>query len=147
MINQTQTKTIIFNHTNKYQFRARLKINNEILETVEETKLLGTIITKDLNTEKIVKRSYARMELLRKLADSHPPISDMKQVYITFVRSLLEQSGIVWHSSLSQQNKIDLESVQKTALKIILKDKFISYEHSLNILEIETLKNRKKCSC
>ena len=56
MINQTKTKTMIFNHTNKYQFRTRLNINNEILETVEETKLLGTIITNDLkwdkNTEK-----------------------------------------------------------------------------------------------
>ena len=61
---------------------------------MEETKLLGTIITSDLkwdkNTEKIVKRSYARMELLRKLSEFHPPNSDMKQVYITFVRSLLE---------------------------------------------------------
>ena len=70
MINQTKTKTMIFNHTNKYQFRTRLNINNEILETVEETKLLGTIITNNLkwdkNTEKIVKRSYARMELLKK---------------------------------------------------------------------------------
>ena len=65
----------------------------------------------------------------------------MKQVYITLVRSLLEQSSTVWHSSLSQQNKIDLERVQKLALKIILKDQFISYEHALNILELETLKN------
>ena len=73
---------------------------------MEETKLLGTIITNDLKWD------------------------------ITFVRSLLEQSSTVWHSSLSQQNKIDLESEQKIAHKIILKDEFISYEHSLNILEI-----------
>ena len=56
MINQTWTKTMIFNDTNKYQFRTRLTINNEVLETVEQTKLLGHFITNDLkwdkNTEK-----------------------------------------------------------------------------------------------
>ena len=60
-INQSKTKTMIFNFTNNYQFNTRLKINNELLETVEETKLLGTIITSDLtwdkNTKNIVKKS------------------------------------------------------------------------------------------
>ena len=51
-INQSKTKTMIFNFTNNYQFNTRLKINNEILETVEETKLLGTIITSDLTWDK-----------------------------------------------------------------------------------------------
>ena len=148
MINQTKTKTMIFYHTNKYQFRTRLELNKYILETVEETKLLGTIITNDLkwdkNTDRIIKRSYARMDILRKLSEYQPPVSDMKQVYITFVGSLLEQSSNVWHSSLTQQNEIDLERVQKIALKIILKDKYTSYLNALNILELDTLKDRRE---
>ena len=70
--------------------------------TLSETRIL----------KKIVRRSYATMELLRKLSEYHPPNSDMIHVYIPFVRSLLEQSSNVWHSSLSQENKIDLERVQ-----------------------------------
>ena len=65
-INQTKTKTMIFNHTNNYQFSTRLKLNNEILETVDNTKLLGTIITNDLiwdlNTNNIVQEASARKE-------------------------------------------------------------------------------------
>ena len=139
---------MLFNYTNKYQFRTRLNIDNKILETVEETKLLGTIITNDLkwdkNTDKIVKRSYARLELLRKLSAFQPPKNEMKQVYISFIRSLLEQSSNVWHSSLTKQNENDLERVQKVALKIILKNNYISYENALNVLELETLKDRRE---
>ena len=47
-INQTKTKCMIFNFTNKYTFNTRLALNNEILETVSKTKLLGTIVTNDL---------------------------------------------------------------------------------------------------
>ena len=57
-------------------FNTRLALNNKILETVSETKLLGTIVTNDLkwdrNTEHIVKKSYARMEILRKLSAFWP---------------------------------------------------------------------------
>ena len=52
MINQSKTKTMIIKFTNNYQFNTRLKINNEILETVEETKLLGTILSNDLTWAK-----------------------------------------------------------------------------------------------
>ena len=37
-----------FNFTHNYQFGTRLKIHNEQLETVTETKLSGTIFTNDL---------------------------------------------------------------------------------------------------
>ena len=95
------------------------------MEVIDSTRLLGTIITNNLswdpNISDIVKRSNARMELLRKLDGFGVPKEDMKLVYILFIRSLLEQSAVVWHSSLNQENIDDLERVQKSALKIILK--------------------------
>ena len=97
----------------------------------------------DANTSNICKKSYARMELLRKLAGFNPPKSDMKNVYIVYIRSLLEQSSNVWHSGLTIQNEIDLERVQKVALKLILKENYKSYEHALNYLELDTLKQRR----
>ena len=63
---------MVFNFTDKYQFSTRLNLNNENLEIVKHAKLLGVTISDDLkwdlNTENLVKRANARMELLRKVA-------------------------------------------------------------------------------
>jgi hypothetical protein len=56
------------------------------------------------------------------------------------VRSQLEQSAVVWHLSLTEENISDLERVQKLAVKIILGQKYQNYEK----LGIETLEERKK---
>ena len=71
----------------------------------------------------------------------------MKQIYISYIRSLVEQSSNVWHSSLTIDNEMDLERVQKIALKIILKEKYQNYENALNILELDTLKDRREILC
>ena len=41
---------------------------------------------------------------------------DLLAIYESFLRSNLEQSAAVWHSSLSKCNEFDLERVQKSAL-------------------------------
>ena len=151
MINQAKSKTMLFNFTTKYQFNTRLKINNQILETVKETRLLGTVITSDLkwdrNTNDIVKRAYTRMDIIRKLKNFEAPYKDLKHIYIVYVRSLLEQSSNVWHSSLTIQNKNDLERVQKVALKIILGSDYKTYSNALNFLDLETLNERREHLC
>ena len=142
---------MVFNFTTKYQFSTRLSIENQILEEVSETKLLGTILTNDLkwdkNTEKIVKRANARMQILRIASSFNPSLADLKIIYVSYVRSLLEQSCTIWHSSLSGENSDDLERVQKSALKIILKDNYKNYTNALNFLEFETLKDRREFLC
>ena len=87
------------------------------------------------------------MAILRKLSCFQAPEKDMKQVYIAYIRSLLEQSSNVWHSSLSVENKNYRETVQKIALKIILKEKYESYQNALNHLEFDTLKDRREQLC
>ena len=124
-INERKTKTMIFNFSKNYKFTTRLEMNGEPLDVIESTKLLGTVISNNLswdeNVSVLVRKSNARMELLRKLAVFGAPDEDMKTIYILFIRSLLEQSAPVWHSSITQENSDDLERVQKSALKIILK--------------------------
>ena len=106
----------------------RLAIGGELLETVTETKLLGTVVTNNLkwdkNTENIVKKANKRMELLRRIAPFGTNKEEMKNLYILYIRSLLEQSCVVWHSGLTLENSQDLERVQKTALKLILKEEY-----------------------
>ena len=87
------------------------------------------------------------MQLLRKVSSFGAPLDDLKTIYILFVRSHLEQSATVWHSNLTQENRDDLERVQKSAMKIIFKEKYQSYEKSLQLLEIETLEYRREQLC
>ena len=53
----------------------------------------------------------------------------------------------MWHSSLTGENKTDLERVQKTALKVIFGVKYKSYENALKILDVETLNDRRINLC
>ena len=44
-------------------------------------------------------------------------------------------------------NEIDLERVQKSALKVILKDKYGDYKSALRKLNIESLFDRRELLC
>ena len=70
-LNKEKTKVIIFNYTLNYQFSTRLYVEETLLEIVQQTKLLGCIITSDLtwweNTNAITKKAYKRLEILRRL--------------------------------------------------------------------------------
>ena len=105
-----------FNFTKKGQFTTRLNLNGKNVENVNEMKLLGTIITNDLklkkNTKFLIKRAYAQMELLRKLTSFTKSIEDRKHIYKSFIRSVLEQSCVVWNFNITKQNERELERVQ-----------------------------------
>ena len=53
----------------------------------------------DQNTQYLVKKANARMQLLTKIAGFGATREDLRTVYTTFVRSILEQSAVVWHTS------------------------------------------------
>ena len=137
--------------TQNYQFTFRLTLDAENVELFSEAKLLGTIIQSDMkwnsNTSNIVRRANARMILLRKLAEFGATEEDLKIIYISYIRSILEQSAVVWHTSLTESNREDLERVQKTASKIILKNKYITYMKSLEDLSLDTLEIRRNKLC
>ena len=142
---------MIFNFTQKYQFTTRLEINGDTLEVVPKTKLLGVLIQDDLkwdaNISSLVKRANARMVILRKLSEFGAPREDMKTIYISYIRSILEQSSVVWHKSLTLQNQEDLTRIQKSACRIILKHKYTTYEKALEILDLEDLSARRDKLC
>ena len=68
----------------------------------------------------LVKKANARMELLRKVASFNPSIADKRTIYILYVRSILEQSCVVWNSSLTAENTSDLERIEKAAVQIMM---------------------------
>ena len=62
------------------------------------------------------------------------------------IRSKLEQSAVVWHSGLTEKKR-DLERVQKSALKIILKDRYKNYKNALNVMNMDSLEVRRENLC
>ena len=133
-------KKMIFIFSKNHQFTTDLELDGEAIETVKETKLLGTVITEKLdwtkNTEKIVKEANKRMVFLHKTSKFTCNKSDLKKIYILQIRSKLEQSAVVWHSSLTQKCKNRLERVQKSALRLILGDQYSSYKNVLEVLNL-----------
>ena len=87
------------------------------------------------------------MQFLHKSAKFTNNVKDLKQIYISQVRSKLEQSAVVWHSSLTMKNEYDLERVQKAALRIILGNKYQGYDNALATLQMKSLKDRRDELC
>ena len=110
-INEDKTKYMIFTRVN-IDFTTRLTVNGTKIDKLDEIKVVGVWLTSDLkwgkNTQELCKRAYARISLLTKLRYVGVKREDLIDVYILFVRSLLEYCAVVWHSRLTieQQNCI-----------------------------------------
>ena len=87
------------------------------------------------------------MQILNRAASFTSNIQDLRSIYLTYVRNILEQSAVVWHSSLTKKNRRDLERVQKTAVRMIMGKKFSSYEKDLKKLNLENLNDRREKLC
>ena len=150
-LNSKKTKVMAFNFSSDKKFSTDIKLGNETIETVSETKLLGTIITDDLrwnkNTENIVKETNKRMRLLHRASKFTSNIQDLKQIYMLQIRSKLDQSAVVWHSSLTQRNRADLERIQKSAVKCIVGQSYVTYEDALVKLGLQSLEKRREAMC
>ena len=71
----------------------------------------------------------------------------MVDIYILYIRSILETSAVVWHSSLTQSEIKAIERVQKVALRIILRQNYENYEQALQLVELPTLYARRTVLC
>ena len=147
LLNSAKTKYMLINFCHSAQFQTRLFIKNTLLEQVRETKLLGVIISDDLswhsNTKYLVSKAYKRMTILRNLYEFNVPRDDMIKIYILFIRSVVEQSSVIWSSSLTKEDEASLERTQKCALRLIYKHDYISYRNALQISKLPTLSQRR----
>ena len=125
-----------------------MRLKDEPLEIVDEVKLLGVIINKDLkwskNTNYLVKKANKKMRMLHIASKFTRNREHLKQIYKTFIRCNLEFSSNVWHSSLTKENREDLERVQKAALKVILKEDYSNYEDALKQTNLESVHERSE---
>ena len=99
------------------------------------------------NTNHIEKQAHKRMIILQNLYKFSVPLEDLIDIYKLYIRSVLENSAVVWHSSLTQGQSLEIERVQKVALRIILKSDYICYENALEIASLPTLCDRRIQLC
>ena len=120
-------------------------------QLVDHMKILGTVVTSDLswsdNCSLIIKKVNARMQLIPNILSFGATSEEMVHLWVVFCRSVLEQSCVVWHSSLTQENREDMERLQKTFCKLVLKDKYVNYENLLVKLNLISLEERRKTLC
>ena len=87
------------------------------------------------------------MLLLSRAAAYTSNSQDLKRIYLTYIRSIVDQSAVVWHSSLTEKNRNDIERVQKVAVRIILGKNFINYNEGLKKLRLQNLNDRREYTC
>ena len=83
------------------------------------------------------------MSILHKLGQFNLSVEDMLNIYVLYICSVLEQSPVGWNSSITKSDQLDIEHVQRCALRIILGEKYTSYQESLKVCELDTLKARR----
>ena len=96
------------------------------------------------NTDYICQKGYSRLWMLRRLKGLGASEEEMLDVYMKQVRSVLELAVPVWQTAITKQEVKQIERVQRCALYIILGDQFTNYEHARDLLECDTLKERRE---
>ena len=149
-LNQAKCNYMIFSRS-KTQFATRLMIDDQVIERVSVSKLLGIWISDDMswsrNTQEICKKAYSRLNMLTKLKYVGVPTEDLLDIYILFIRSVTEYCAVVFHSSLTLQQSEKIEKIQKTCLKVILGEMYVSYEAALEMCGLDRLSDRREQRC
>ena len=68
----------------------------------------------------------------------------MLTLYKWYIRTTLEYAAPVWHSSLTAEQHMTLERLEKRCLRIILGDAYVTYRHALEVLGIQSLYDRRE---
>ena len=150
-INVPKTKLMVFNPCTSRDFLPLFEVENTDIKLVEETKLLGVVISSNLswkaNTEYIVKRCNSKIWVVRRLKKLGADDEDLLEVYFKQIRSIIEFGAPVWNSSLTGEDISQLERIQKTVLHIILGEKYNSYISALRASGLQKLSERRRKIC
>ena len=149
-LNSTKCQYMIFTRSEE-EFTTRLKVGKENMEQVSVSKLLGVWISEVLswsrNCKEICKKAYSRLSMITKLKYVGVKTEDLLDIYILFIRSIVEYCSVVFHSSLTSEQSNKLETIQRTCLKVILGEMYVDYSSALEMCGLDTLYNRREKRC
>ena len=95
----------------------------------------------------MISRANRKLWFLRRLKALGASHEDLKEVYIKQIRCILEYAAPVWHSSITAEDSIQIERVQKSALRIILSRGYQTYKNALDQVQLDTLYSRRERLC
>ena len=87
------------------------------------------------------------MVFVRKIHSFGANRDKMVDLWVTYCRSVLEQSAVLWQGGLTLENRKSLERTQKSFAKLILKRRYTNYEQALSTLKLEKLDRRRDQLC
>ena len=148
-------KTVIFiaNFTENNQFKPMISIPREpvMIETVQETKLLGYFLTADMKpgrqVQHITSIAYKRIWALNRMKAIGIHNRDIIHFFNIKIHSVLESSAVVFHSMLTEEDKDDIERLQVILVKICLGKKYTNYKNGLQQLSLISLESRRHVLC
>ena len=120
--------------------------NGTILESAPELKLLGFTFSEkpDCNRQiyNLIRRATKRIFVLNHYSKFMPG-EDLKKLYWALIRSVLEYSGVIYHSQISNYQSNRLEAIQKRCLRMMYGHQK-TYGALLKEAELENLKVRRE---
>ena len=155
VVNTKKSKIIFWNWSKKFSFLPKLEYNSQTLDIVEKAKLLGVTINSkgrwNDHINDISNRAKSRIFFLRRLKELGASQSILKEIYVLFVRPILEYAAPVWTGALTENKKLTnkLNRVQDYACKVIRPDldKAQAYtELRLSGLESRRISLSRKCA-
>ena len=142
-INSRKTVAMLFDLSTIPTPPPHLSLGNNTLEVALTTKLLGITIDSKLRWDEhvgaTVKASSYRLFILRRLKSLGLPITELRNLYQTFILPKLTYASPAWSSSITATHQRKLERVQKRAVKIILAPNYNGYDNGLVALNLVPL--------
>ena len=147
-INLEKTNLMLFNNCRSLDFNPNVLIFNQKIQLVEETRLLGLIVSSDLkwsaNTKNLVNKANKHLWIISRLKKLGADPNSLCEIYRKQIRCLLELASPVWTGSITKNEIIQIERVQKCALHIILGHAYTTYQEALYLLNLDPLQTRRK---
>ena len=149
VLNASKTKLLIVNFTDSHQFQSLLTIpgSSSPIELTFETKLLRYWLTSSMKPSKhvahILKIAYGRLWAISRLKSANVNNEDILHFFNVKIRSVLEFAAPVFSSMLTKENIVDIERIQKIALKVILNESYSSYDLACSDLKTLSLESRR----
>ena len=122
-------------------------MNGEKVYRQEYVKILGVWLSEDIgdwtkNTSAKCRKAFSRMGMLSKLKYVWVPIEDWIEIYCLIIRSTAEYCLAVFRTSLTVEQERKISYIEKTALRIILQDNYVTYEAALEMTGLSSLSDR-----
>ena len=147
-LNLSKTKLMLFNPCTSKDFMPDISLDKIRIDLVEETKLLGVVLSSDLswaaNTQYIIERCNNKIWTIRRLKNLGASTDDLLEIYFKQIRSIAEFGIPVWNSSLTGDDVVALERVQKTVLHVVMGEEYGSYNSALKATGLKKLSERRK---